>query len=252
MRVSPTTVPVLLQGEVGVGKSVLSRFIHGHSAAAHGPYTSINCAALGGPSPIKDPFLPLQGALGFVPANSDDASPSSRPGTIFLEQVSELTPRLQQQLARSLAESDECATTDWHEAQERVRIICSNTRNLRRDVKLGHFQRDLFHRLVVVVIDVPPLRNRLEDLPGIAEYLRLRHGAQLAGTDPPFSQEMLARMLTYQWPGNVRELENFVCRYVVLGGEGSSLEDSVALFHSCADADIYGCVTRGSKQNWIH
>ena len=217
VRVSPTTVPVLLQGEVGVGKSVLSQFIHCHSAYALGPYISINCAALGGSSLIKDPFLSLQSALGFVHPNGDDASPLSFFGTLFLEQVSELTPRLQQQLARSLAEADECTTREPHEVHEKVRIICSSTRNLHRDVKMGHFRRDLFHRLVVVAIDVPPLRNHLEDLPTIAEYLRLRHSAELAVAGPPFSGELLARMMTYPWPGNIRELENFVCRHVLLG-----------------------------------
>src|SRR5271167_1734948 len=159
VRVSPTTVPVLLQGEVGVGKSVLSQFIHSHSAHAPGPYISMNCAALGGSSPERNPFLPLQGALGFVHPSGDDASLPSFFGTLFLEQVSELTPRLQQQLARSLAEADECTTRERHEVHEKVRVICSSTRNLHRDVKMGHFRRDLFHRLVVVAIDVPPLRN---------------------------------------------------------------------------------------------
>jgi DNA-binding NtrC family response regulator len=219
VRVSPTSVPVLLQGEVGVGKSVLSRFIHFHSACAGGSYVSLNCAALSGPASLEDPFLPVQGALGLAGEHCQDASPLSRYGTLFLEQVSELTPRLQRQLERSLTESEERATPDRHEVREKVRIVCSTTRNLRRDVMLGYFRRDLFHRIVVVTIDVPPLRDRLQDLPGIAEYLRIRQSAQLAVTEPPFSPELLARMLTYPWPGNIRELENFVYRYVLLGGE---------------------------------
>ena len=227
LRVSRTSVRVLLQGEVGVGKSVLSRFIHSHSAGAVGQYRSINCAALGGSSPSAGSSPPFQGLLGALHTH-DDSSPTPLIGTLFLDQVSELAPRLQQQLARSLAELDECATVEHHDDCEKMRIVSSTTGDLRRDVKRGRFRRDLFHRLVVVTIDVPPLRNHIVDLPPIADYLRLRQSAQLDVTDFPFSHDLLARMLTYRWPGNLRELENFVCRYVVLGGEDSSFDVSGA------------------------
>lgn len=217
LRVCRTTVPVLLQGEVGVGKGTLSRFIHSHSAGALGPYVRITCAALCGSSPMMGLLLHLQGVESEVQIDSDDARPLAGLGTLFLEQVNELAPWLQQELARTLAESDERAARDGHRVYEKVRIVCSSTRNLRREVKLGHFRRDLFHRLAVVTIDVPPLRQHLEDLPAIAEYLRLRQSAQLAANDPPFPPDLLARMVTYQWPGNIRELDNLVCRYVVLG-----------------------------------
>ncbi len=231
VRVSPTSVPILLQGEVGVGKSVLSRFIHFHSACPRGSYVSINCAALGAPASLWDPFLSVQGALGLGDEHCQVPSLLSCRGTLFLEQVSELTPRLQQQLERSLTESDECTTADRNLVRDKVRIVCSTTRNLRRDVTLGHFRRDLYHRIVVVTIDVPPLRERLQDLPGIAEYVRARQSAQLAVSDSAFSHELLARMLTYPWPGNIRELENFVYRYVLTGGDECSLEDRASAIH---------------------
>lgn len=250
LRVCSTTVPVLLQGEVGVGKSVLSCFIHSHSASALGPYVSINCAALGGWASDADAFLPLHGALGVFHVQGDDASATFRGGTLFLEQVSELTPQLQVQLACSLTESDDCTTRKRHDVREKLRIVSSSTRNLRHDVRLGHFRRDLFHRLVVVAIDVPPLRDHLEDLPRIAEYLRLHHSAQLAVTDPPFSQELLSRMLAYRWPGNIRELENVICRYVVLGGGECGLCDRSTAIRSnfdCADSDR---VQGSRKRSW--
>jgi DNA-binding NtrC family response regulator len=216
-RICPTTVSVLLQGEIGVGKSTLSRFIHNHSPAGASPYVSVNCAAISGPAAGKESFMPPTDGLGvaFAHALGGRATPSI--GTLFLDQVSELTPQLQHQLSHTLAECDESTNSDQEQVGEKVRIICAGTRSLRNEVKLGRFRRDLFHRLVVVTIDVPPLRNRIEDLPTISEYLRSRYSAQFGVADEPFPREQLARMSAHSWPGNIRELETYVCRYVVLG-----------------------------------
>lgn len=250
MRVCRTAVPVLLQGEVGVGKGALSRFIHTHSTGTPGPYVRIMCAALGESSPMTEPFLHLPGPEGSVQVHSDDAPQLVGFGTLFLEQVSELAPWLQRDLARSLAESEENTARDRHGVYEKVRIVCSSVRDLRHEVKLCHFRRDLFHRLAVVIIDVPPLRHHLEDLPGIAEYLRLRHSSQLAGINLPFPGDLLARMASYPWPGNIRELENFVCRYVVLGGEECSLCESATEIHPKSYLDVVDRGRESRQQKW--
>jgi DNA-binding NtrC family response regulator len=216
-RICPTDVSVLLQGEVGVGKRTLSRFIHSRSPAAKSPYVNVNCSAISGRPAGDQSFVPSNGGVEVALAHEHLGRSLSSAGTLFLDQVSELTPQLQQQLSHSLAEYDESTDPEQQQVGERVRIISASTRSLRDQLNLGGFRRDLYHRLVVVTIDVPPLRNRIEDLPGISDYLRSRFSAQFGVADTPFPREQLARMSAYSWPGNIRELETYVCRYVVLG-----------------------------------
>ena len=216
-RISVTTVSVLLQGEVGVGKAVLSRFIHNHSAGVFGPYVSIHCGALSALSACEDPFACLK---------HDFAAP--RVGTLFLGDVSELKPELQQQLSYALADFEQGNRSDRQDGHGRTRIICASTRDLHSEVRLGRFRRELFHRLAVVTIDVPPLRKRPEDLLVISEYLRLRFTGQTGEEGKPFPRDLLARMQAYDWPGNIRELENFVRQYVVLGCDRCTFDERSA------------------------
>ena len=218
LRICPTTVSVLLQGEVGVGKSTLSRFIHSSSSAEESPYVSVNCSSISTQATEPQSFMPpSQGLLEVALAQANRGQTTSTAGTLFLDQVSELTPQLQQRLLHTLAEYDEATDPDRQQVGERVRIICASTRNLRNQLNVGSFRRELYHRLAVLTIDVPPLRHRPEDLPAISDYLRSRYSAQFGVANEPFSSDLRARMLAHQWPGNIRELETFVCRYVLLG-----------------------------------
>jgi DNA-binding NtrC family response regulator len=219
VRISPTYIPLLLQGEIGVGKGVLSRFIHYHSPWVDGPYVRVNCASMSGPAACLDLSAEPQSSFDVaIPKDFGDPGHFAG-GTLFLNQVSELKPEVQLQLSHLLADYDWYRIRDLHQGCEKKRIICSSTRNLRREVNLGRFRRELFDRLVVVTVEVPPLRDRLEDLPGIFEYLRGRYTALLGAADTPLPTEVLGRLLAYQWPGNIRELESYVCRYVLLGWE---------------------------------
>ena len=249
-RICPTTVSVLLQGEVGVGKSLISRFIHSHSPGITGPYVSVNCAALSDPSLDKDRFADSEDGVGVVFARVQQDIATSSVGTLFLDQVSELTPQLQQQLSSPLADCDEFKCMDQGSTRGKLRIISASTRDLRQEVKLGRFRRELFYRLAEVTINAPPLRNRTEDLPLISEYLRLRYCAQLGIAGTPFSADLLARMLDYQWPGNIRELENFVCRYVLLGSDHCRFPEPGADTESSPEVDWGGPVVGKLKQYW--
>lgn len=212
-RISVTTVSVLLQGEVGVGKAVMSRFIHNHSVGVSGPYVCIHCGALSAPSAREDPFACLKHDF----AGEQEGAVTHRVGTLFLDDVSELKPQLQQKLWYALSDFDQNTRSDQQDGYGRTRIISASTRDLLREVRQGRFRRELFHRLAVVTIDVPPLRKRPPDLLVIAEYLRLRFTSQMGAEDNPFPRDLLERMLAHNWPGNIQELENFVCQYVVLG-----------------------------------
>ena len=217
VRVCSTSVSVLLQGEVGVGKSLLSRFIHKYSPGLEGPYMRVNCSALSSSLDCLDLFaLPkLSRTHCSCCEATENRSPHS--GTLFFDQVSDLNPRLQYQVTNALAERDLAKMSHQCSEGKGVRIISANIRSLREEVKLGRFRRELFYRLAVVTIDVPPLRNRVEDIPDLIEYFRLRYTAKLNVTNTPFPADLRSRALSYRWPGNIRELESFVRRFVLLG-----------------------------------
>lgn len=214
-RVCGTPVPVVLQGEMCVGKSVLCRFIHQHSTVLAGQYLRLNCSAFGD---WRD-YTTLSGALkSCVVAATKTAhdEASAQVGTLFFQHVSDLSPQLQQELSHLLADYDWSKKREPQ--QEAIRILCTSTKDLRREVKQGRFRRDLFDRLAVVTIEVPPLKKRLADLPEIIEFLRRRYSQQTGiEDDVDFSPDLLTKMLTYSWPGNFCELQNFVRRFVALG-----------------------------------
>lgn len=214
-RICLTSVPVLLQGEVGVGKGVLSRFIHQNfAAAAPGNYLRFNCAALSGGWGLFALSAAMQGSSEPV-ARDDQDKNAAISSTVFLDQVCDLPAHLQPHLACLLANHKDPRMGEQRRGP--ARIISASTQDLRREVKEWRFRRDLFDLLAVVTITVPPLRDRIDDLPAIATHLRLQYSARLGIDDLPFPSDLLARMQAYEWPGNIRELETFVCRYVVLG-----------------------------------
>lgn len=212
-RICSTNLPILLQGESGVGKALLSRFIHNRASGTVGTYLRVDCAANSSASPESDPFLQ-------VAANHDGAetTPQEDPthsclGTLFLDEVGELPAQLQIKLLHSLHEDPDSKIN----SSPKPRIVCATTRNLRQEAKEGRFRQELFYRLAVVTLEVPPLRKRLDDLLIIANYLRRYYSDKFGLPDKPFPKRLIDRMHYYEWPGNVREFESFVCRYVILG-----------------------------------
>lgn len=216
-RVLSTNLPVLLQGESGTGKRILSKFIHNNSKNIVGSYVRVNCANDSGTLLESLPFT-------IVPDNGQPSSTSlpfgldlSSLGTLLLDDVTELSPKSQLQLLHALPDGQECATNDRPSPWTTARIISATARNLRQEVNEKRFRRDLFHRLAVVTFDIPPLRHRMDDLMIIADHLRRQYSESFGLPEKPFPDHLVHRMHYYEWPGNIRELENFVCRYVILG-----------------------------------
>jgi two-component system, NtrC family, response regulator AtoC len=211
-RICSTNLPILLHGESGVGKGLVSRFIHNHATGIAGPYIKVDCVDTSGslrqfhPSAFTPGGLPIQ--EGSVPSR-----------TVFLDEVGELSTQSQLQLLHSLHEGElnsaGCQTDPW----TKPRIICATTRNLRQEANEGRFRHDLFYRLAVVTLEIPPLRNRLDDLLIIGNYLRRYYSDKFGLPDKPFPKRLVDRMHYYAWPGNIREFESFVCRYVILGSD---------------------------------
>ena len=218
-RVCQTSIPVSLQGEMCTGKRVLCRFIHQHSAISAGRrMLPLNCSAL---SDWSGQIL-FNAALKSSTVIADTSAGGPRDAsisTLFLNRVCDLPSNLQLKLSHLLADYD--WNTKREESPAAVRILCTSTQDLRKEVRRGRFRRDLFDRVAVVTIEVPPLRKRLADLPEIIEYLGLRYAWQgdAAAYFPP---DLLERMMAYSWPGNLCELESFVRRHIALKGDCST------------------------------
>lgn len=208
-RVAVTNWPILLRGESGVGKNLLSRYIHSCLRVNCGPYFRYSCPLMSSTA--------MDSLLRAIPAErrshdgdcSEDASGTV--STLFLDEIGKLAPELQVRLLHRLSEMDGL------DQGARLRTICSTTGNLRRAVKLGEFRKDLFYRLAVFTFEIPPLRSRSCDLLVIANYLLEYYSRSSGVPAPPFPGTLIERMHGYEWPGNIRELKSFVCRYVVSG-----------------------------------
>jgi len=225
-RLLATNLPIVLQGESGTGKEIVSKFIHNNSAGIDGAYVKINCVN------DYDTFLELLPSTmvgGRDQANGELVlTPQidvSGIGTLFLDEIAELSLRQQLQLLHLLPDRQDSENGNLPNPWAKARIIGSTGRDLRQEVKENRFRRELFYRLAVVILEVPPLRNRQDDLLLIADYLRQRYSENFGLPIIPLPPALLERMLRYGWPGNIRELENFICHYVVLGPEEQVLRE---------------------------
>lgn len=219
VRICSTNLPILLHGESGVGKALLSRFIHNHAIGIVGFYTRVDCANSSGTLLESDPFPFVVNEHPYT-STIEPGSPEPAPvGTLFLDEVGELSPQLQLKLLHSLHEGEPTAGDSRPNLGTKARIICATTRNLRQEANEGRFRQELFYRLAVVTLEVPPLRNRLDDLLIIANYLRLYYSEKFGLPGKPFPKRLVERMHYYEWPGNIREFESFICRYVILGSD---------------------------------
>ena len=212
-------LPVLIQGESGVGKELFAQAIHGLSTRAGRPFVPVNCAAL--PSGLIESEL-----FGYVGGAFSGASPEGRggkfqaadQGTLFLDEVGELPPAAQAVLLRVLQEGEVTPLGAHRATPIDVRVIAATNRPLLAEVEAGRFRLDLYHRLAVLAVEIPPLRDRPEDLPSLIEHL-LEAAATETGRRIQLLPEVEARLLSYPWPGNVRELKNVLIRLAATSPE---------------------------------
>lgn len=219
LRIAPSDETVLILGETGVGKDMIARLIHQHSSRKDQAFVHLNCAAL--PETLLESELfghmkgSYTGAVDSRPGQFEMASG----GTLFLDEIGELPPRLQAKLLHVLQERKIYRIGGRQSVDIDVRVIAATNRDLRQAIRTGGFRRDLFYRLNVVALRVPPLRERAEDLEDLAHhffrfYAGLYNRPDLTVPDESF----LRRLRTLPWEGNIRELENVVKRVILLGG----------------------------------
>ena len=207
---------ILITGESGVGKERLARYVHRRSARATGPFVAANCGAFVEGLIETELFGHVRGA--FTGAARDHAGlfEQADRGTLLLDEIGDLSPSLQVRLLRVLQEREVRRVGDTRIRRVDVRVIAATNRNLREEVEVGRFRRDLYYRLEVIKLEIPPLRQRPQDVEGLAHALlgRITHrmGAAITGYTAP----ALMHIQQYDWPGNVRELENVIERACAL------------------------------------
>jgi len=219
-QVAPTTATVLIVGESGTGKELVARAIHDKSPRAGKPFVAVNCAAL--PESILESELfghergSFTGATGTKRGLFEEANG----GTLFLDEIGEISPKMQVQLLRVLQEGEIRRIGASETIKVDVRVVAATNRDLKIELQAGRFREDLFFRLQVVTVRVPPLRDRKADIPLLVRHLMARHGTRLGRPVPRVAPEVLAELAAYDFPGNVRELSHIVERAMLLAREG--------------------------------
>ena len=230
-HVAPTDSTVLIQGESGTGKEVIARYIHNLSSRNEGPFMSINCGALPENLLESELFGHVKGSFTGAVRDKQGLFAAARGGSFFLDEVGEMPASLQVKLLRVLQEREAIPVGATEAIPVDVRIIAATNRELEEEIRRGNFRSDLFYRLNVIAINLPPLRERRDDLLLLIEAL-LQNLATETGTDPKaLAAEALDAVMVYEWPGNVRELDNALEHAVVLTRgnliEASSLPERI-------------------------
>ena len=224
-QVADTTATVLVRGESGTGKEVVARMIYSESSRCDKPFVKVNCAAI--PHELLESEL-----FGYEPGAFTGATrqklgkfEQANGGSIFLDEISEMHPALQAKLLHVLQDHEFSRLGGKRDIQVDVRVLAATNKPLERAVEEGVFREDLFYRLNVVTIHIPPLRERREEIPVFLEYFLNRYSEYYSKHPPMFSEFAVARMMEYAWPGNIRELENLVKRYVIVGNEAQIIRE---------------------------
>jgi two-component system response regulator HydG len=207
---------VLISGESGVGKEVVARLIHRHSARSRAPLVTINCAGIADSLLESELFGHVRGSFTHAERDRDGLLAVANGGTVFLDEVGEMSLRMQAVLLRFL-ESGEIQRVgiDRPERALDVRIIAATNRNMREHIAANAFREDLYFRLNVIHLMIPPLRERRDDIPSLVHYFLRELACRADDTAPEVSPEAMARLQAYRWPGNVRELRNVVERMML-------------------------------------
>jgi transcriptional regulator with PAS, ATPase and Fis domain len=225
-RVAKADATVLISGESGTGKEVVARAIHALSERAANDFVPVNCAAIPHEMLESEMFGHERGAFTGAVAPRQGLFGMADGGTIFLDEISEMPLALQAKLLRVLEDRSVRPLGADRSSQRDVRVIAATNKDLGKAVRRGAFREDLFYRLQVVPIIIPPLRERRSDIPLLIDYFLQRMQARFAQRQWTISKEALVRLWSYDWPGNVRELENMVERLAILC-EGSVIEASL-------------------------
>jgi two-component system, NtrC family, response regulator AtoC len=227
-KVASANVPVLIQGESGTGKDIIARMIHGLSPWKSGPFVKVNCPAIPGTLLESELFGYEKGAFTGAYGTKPGRVEMAHRGTLFLDEISELDLALQSKLLQLLQDGQFCRIGAQEDKKVEVRIVCATNRQLEVEIENGSFRQDLFYRINVVNLRMPPLRERRGDIESLVHYFLEYYNRKYNCRARALSGELMAVLQKYHWPGNIRELENLIKRYVILGSEEVISNDLVA------------------------
>lgn len=215
-HVASTDVPVLILGESGVGKEVVASFIHEQSNRSDGPFVKVNCAALPHELLESELFGYERGAFTGAIRDKIGKFEQADKGTLLLDEIGEMSPHMQAKLLHVLQDAEFSRLGGKKSVKVNVRVLAATNKKLKEAVLKGEFRNDLYFRLNVIKLEVPPLRDRREDIPLLCAHFLEKYRERYQSSVQQFPKELMETFLRYDWPGNVRQLENIVKRYLIL------------------------------------
>ena len=227
-KLAATNVPVLIQGESGTGKEVIAKLIHRLSPWQDGPFVKVNCPAIPGTLLESELFGYEKGAFTGAYGTKPGRVEMANRGTLFLDEISELEMSLQAKLLQLLQDGQFCRIGAQEDRRVDVRMLCATNRQLEKEIDTGGFRQDLYYRINVLNVSLPPLRERREDIPTLVRHFLSFYSQSFNLRAPPMSHHVTQLLVRYDWPGNIRELENLIKRYVILGSEEAITGDLTA------------------------
>jgi len=226
-KVAGANVPVLIQGESGTGKDIIARMIHAQSPWRIGPFVKVNCPAIPGTLLESELFGYEKGAFTGAYGTKPGRVEMAHRGTLFLDEISELDLGLQSKLLQLLQDGQFCRIGAQEDKKVEVRVVCATNRKLEEEIENGSFRQDLFYRINVVNLHLPPLRERRADIEDLANFFLEYYNRKYNCRARSLSPELISVLPKYHRPDNIRELENLIKRYVILGNEDVISSDLV-------------------------
>jgi two-component system, NtrC family, response regulator AtoC len=216
-----TNLPILIQGESGTGKDIFAKLVHLGSARSRGPFIKVSCPSVPSALMESELFGYDKGAFTGAYADKPGRVEMANAGTLFLDEIGELDAGLQAKLLQILQDGAFCRIGGQEEKRTAARVVCATNRNLKEEIEAGTFRRDLYYRINVISVELPPMRQRLADIPLLVGYFLDLYNAKFTRQAPPLHRGLIEALQQYRWPGNIRELENLIRRYVIVGDEAA-------------------------------
>ncbi|MGF1556752.1 sigma-54-dependent transcriptional regulator [Paucihalobacter sp.] len=230
-KVAQTDARVLITGPNGTGKELVAHWLHQKSERSSGPMVEVNCAAIPSELIESELFGHVKGAFTSAVKDREGKFEAANKGTIFLDEIGDMSLSAQAKVLRALQESKVSRVGIDKDIKVDVRVIAATNKNLKEEIEAGKFREDLYHRLAVILIEVPALNDRREDIPLLIEFFTSKISEEQGSTQKKFMPKAISLLQKYDWTGNIRELRNVVERLIILGGDEVSEED-VKLFAS--------------------
>lgn len=241
LRIAASDSTVLITGESGTGKELIARTIHDRSRRAEQPFVAVNCGAIPDDLLENELFGHVKGAFTGAQQSRSGRFVTAREGTIFLDEIGEISPRLQAKLLRVLQEHEFNPLGSDVATRTHARFVAATNRDLREAIPAGQFREDLYYRLAILSLELPPLRDRREDIPFLVAHFLKRFGG---GHRRTIHRTAMERLQAYDWPGNVREMENLIERLITLNDHRE--------FHVHDLPEFDGCMKPHRRETLLH